>query len=194
MATNLVLLGISFLIIILGAELFTNGIEWLGVRLKLSEGTVGSVLAAVGTALPETLIPFVALVFFREASSHDIGVGAILGAPFMLATLGFFVTAAAAIAYRRRRETGWRLDIDRKILGRDLVNILVAENIDNFLQQLVVTGADLPVVGELRSGRTRQAKHQADGDQNFYCTPSNHSMLTFRIHMRNIRRCEIFVF
>ena len=45
MANNVVLLGISFLIIILGAELFTNGVEWLGVRLKLSEGTVGSVLA-----------------------------------------------------------------------------------------------------------------------------------------------------
>jgi len=119
-ATNLVLLGVSFLIIILGAELFTNGVEWLGVRLKLSEGTVGSVLAAVGTALPETLIPFVALVFFRGTSSHDIGLGAILGAPFMLATLGFFVTAAAAVVYRRRRETGWHLNIDRRILGRDL--------------------------------------------------------------------------
>ena len=120
MATNLVLLGISFLIIILGAELFTNGIEWLGVRLKLSEGTVGSVLAAVGTALPETLIPFVALVFFREASSHEIGVGAILGAPFMLGTLAFCVTALAAVVYRGRRTTGWHLDIDRQILGRDL--------------------------------------------------------------------------
>jgi len=119
-ATDVVLLGTSFLIIILGAELFTNGVEWLGVRLKLSEGTVGSVLAAVGTALPETLIPFVAIVFFREASSHEIGLGAILGAPFMLATLGFFVTAGAALLYRRRRETGIRLNIDAGILRRDL--------------------------------------------------------------------------
>lgn len=120
MTSNVVLLGVSFLIIIVGAELFTNGVEWLGVRLKLSEGTVGSVLAAVGTALPETLIPVVAIVFFREASSHEIGLGAILGAPFMLATLGFFVTAGAALLYRRRRETGIRLNIDRGILRRDL--------------------------------------------------------------------------
>jgi cation:H+ antiporter len=120
MATDVVLLAVSFLVIILGAELFTNGVEWLGVRFRLSEGAVGSVLAAVGTALPETIIPIVALVFFREASSHEIGLGAILGAPFMLATLGFFVTAAAAVAYRRRRATGWRLALDRAVVSRDL--------------------------------------------------------------------------
>ena len=44
-------------IILLGAELFTNGIEWFGHRLNLAEGAVGSVLAAVATAMPETLIP-----------------------------------------------------------------------------------------------------------------------------------------
>lgn len=120
MLTELVLLATSFLIIILGAELFTNGVEWLGVRLRLSEGTVGSVLAAVGTALPETLIPFVALVFFRGSSGHAIGLGAILGAPFMLATLGFFVTAAAAYRYRGRRLAGARLTLNREIARRDL--------------------------------------------------------------------------
>jgi cation:H+ antiporter len=120
MLTDLILLGTSFLIIILGAELFTNGVEWLGVRLRLSEGTVGSILAAVGTALPETLIPFIALVFFKGSAGHDIGVGAILGAPFMLATLGFFVTAAAAYAYRGRRTAGARLALDREVASRDL--------------------------------------------------------------------------
>lgn len=113
------LLG-SFLVIIVGAELFTNGVEWLGVRLRLSEGAVGSVLAAVGTALPETLIPLVALVFFREPASHDIALGAILGAPFMLATLAFCVTALAAVVYRKRRENGARLAINRAVASRDL--------------------------------------------------------------------------
>ncbi len=120
MADNIILLAVSFLVIIMGAELFTNGVEWLGVRLRLSEGTVGSVLAAVGTALPETLIPIVALLFFREGASHEIGLGAILGAPFMLATLGFFVTAAAAWGYRKRRAAGARLVVNRAVLGRDL--------------------------------------------------------------------------
>ena len=120
MGTNLVLLAVSFVVIIVGAELFTNGVEWLGVRLKLSEGTVGSVLAAVGTALPETMIPFVALVFFKAEASEEIGLGAILGAPFMLATLAFFVTALAAWVYRKRRDVGSRLTVNRRILTRDL--------------------------------------------------------------------------
>ncbi len=122
---DLALLAASFVVIIIGAELFTNGVEWLGVRLSLSEGAVGSILAAVGTALPETLIPFVALIFFRAEGSHEVGLGAILGAPFMLATLAFFVTATAAFAYRRRRETGARLAINRSVLSRDLSYFLV---------------------------------------------------------------------
>ena len=117
---ELVRLGISFVIIIIGAELFTNGVEWLGVRLSLSEGAVGSVLAGVGTALPETLIPLVALLFFRSAESHDIGLGAILGAPFMLATLAFFVTALGAILYRNRRDRGWRFEVNTRVASRDL--------------------------------------------------------------------------
>ena len=117
---ELVRLGISFVIIIIGAELFTNGVEWLGVRLSLSEGAIGSVLAGVGTALPETLIPLVALLFFRSAESHDIGLGAILGAPFMLATLAFFVTALGAILYRRRRDCGWRFEVNTRVASRDL--------------------------------------------------------------------------
>ena len=88
----LILLG-SFVIILAGAELFTNGIEWFGRKLGLAEGAVGSVLAAVGTALPETMIPIIAILFVDgEAHSDEIGVGAILGAPFMLATLAMFVT------------------------------------------------------------------------------------------------------
>ncbi len=60
---GLILAGL--VVIVLSAELFTNGIEWLGQRLQLSEGVVGSVLAAVGTALPETLIPFCGGHVFR---------------------------------------------------------------------------------------------------------------------------------
>ncbi|HEY9869483.1 MAG TPA: hypothetical protein V6D08_09995, partial [Candidatus Obscuribacterales bacterium] len=60
MLLDILLLVVALFVILLSSELFTNGVEWLGQRLKLNEGVVGSVLAAVGTALPETLIPFVA--------------------------------------------------------------------------------------------------------------------------------------
>jgi hypothetical protein len=54
--STLVLLLLSIMILLAGALLFTNGIEWLGVKLDLGQGAVGSLLAAVATALPETLI------------------------------------------------------------------------------------------------------------------------------------------
>ena len=72
---DLLILVIAFLIILAGAELFTNGIEWFGRKLELAEGAVGSVLAAVGTALPETMIPIIAILFATGASSHAVGVG-----------------------------------------------------------------------------------------------------------------------
>jgi cation:H+ antiporter len=99
---TLALLVIAFVLILIGAELFTNGVEWLGHLLGLGEGAVGSVLAAVGTALPETMIPLVAIVFGAGASSDAVGIGAILGAPFMLATLAMFVTGLAVV-WRMRR-------------------------------------------------------------------------------------------
>ena len=54
---DILVLAVAFVVILLGAELFTNGIEWFGHKLNLAQGAVGSVLAAVGTALPETMIP-----------------------------------------------------------------------------------------------------------------------------------------
>ena len=95
-----------FVVILLGAELFTNGIEWFGRKLELAEGAVGSVLAAVGTALPETMIPIIAIAFGGGGEATDaVGVGAILGAPFMLSTLAMFVTGVGVIAFRARRAT-----------------------------------------------------------------------------------------
>ena len=39
------LLLLSFAVILAGALLFTNAVEWLGHRLGLGEGAVGSLLA-----------------------------------------------------------------------------------------------------------------------------------------------------
>jgi cation:H+ antiporter len=115
------LLVASLVVILIGAELFTNGVEWLGKHFDLAEGAVGSVLAAVGTALPETMIPLIAIVFAGGAAGAEIGVGAILGAPFMLATLAMFVTGVAVVAFRRRRPTGTRLRVDLRLVSRDAI-------------------------------------------------------------------------
>ena len=118
--TDVLTLLASLVVILAGAELFTNGIEWLGRKLGLGEGAVGSVLAAVGTALPETLIPVIAIVFASAEGSHEVGVGAILGAPFMLSTLAMFVTGAGVILFRGRRATGTTLAVDTAVVEHDL--------------------------------------------------------------------------
>jgi cation:H+ antiporter len=106
--------GFALVVILGAAVLFTNAVEILGGRLMLGQGAVGSVLAAVGTALPETMIPLVAIlaaVFSGEGgeTAGEIGIGAILGAPFLLATLAMFVMGAAAVVYRKRREQGMEI-------------------------------------------------------------------------------------
>ena len=115
-----VVLGLTLVVILVGAELFTNGIEWFGRKLDLAEGAVGSVLAAVGTALPETMIPFIAIVFGGGGASTEVGVGAVLGAPFMLGTLAMFVTGAAVLVFRERRRQGVEVAVDKKVLLHDL--------------------------------------------------------------------------
>ncbi len=82
---------LGIFVILGGCELFANGVECLGDRLNLSHATVGSLFAAVGTALPETIVPVIALVFGSTSHSEGIAVGAILGAPFMISTLAMFL-------------------------------------------------------------------------------------------------------
>lgn len=121
-------LGGAIAVIILACEAFTNAIEWLGSKLDLSQGAVGSVLAAVGTALPETVMPLIAIASAwgdRRSSGAAIGLGAIVGAPFMLSTLAMGVTGAAIIVFVRQ---GWRdehVDIDPMVMKRDLRYFLI---------------------------------------------------------------------
>ena len=127
---DVLVLLLAFFVILAGAELFTNGIEWFGRKLELAEGAVGSVLAAVGTALPETMIPIIAIVFGGgAAATDDIGIGAILGAPFMLSTLAMFVTGVGVIYFRARRSTGTAMSVDTDVLVHDIRFFVIAYSI-----------------------------------------------------------------
>jgi len=131
---DVVLLVVSLAAILAAAELFTNGIEWFGLKLDLAEGAVGSVLAAVATAMPETLIPTIAIVgpaiSGQEAeASHAIGVGAILGAPFMLSTLAMFVTGVAIVTFARLGRRGFEMAVNVRVLGRDVAVFVVGYSI-----------------------------------------------------------------
>lgn len=109
--------------IILACEAFVNSIEWVGKKLNLSEGAVGSVLAAVGTALPETIIPIIAIVGAWRSGNvagTEIGIGAIVGAPFMLSTLAMFVIGAAIIIFVRQGRRTEKMHVDAAVMARDL--------------------------------------------------------------------------
>lgn len=129
--TTIIELVVSLAAILGAAVVFTNAIEILGERLNLGAGAVGSILAAVGTALPETTIPVIALVgaaLSGEGSggaASEIGVGAILGAPFLLATLAMFVVGAAALGFKNRRENGVDVVVDKRTTRRDISFFLV---------------------------------------------------------------------
>ncbi len=115
----LILLG-ALIIILLGAEAFTNSLEHFGQRLGISEGVTGSIFAAIGTALPETMVPLFAIFLGTgtETLRHEVAVGAILGAPLLLATLAFFLVGIFAA-----RSRGWQATLNPEPTGfaRDLV-------------------------------------------------------------------------
>jgi len=115
-----VLLLLAFAVVLAGALLFTNSVEWIGHKLEVGVGAVGSVLAAVGTAMPETLIAIVALLGVAEGS-EDVAVGAIVGAPFLLGTLAMGLVGLFAYLYRDRRDQGLQLNVHRETLERDLL-------------------------------------------------------------------------
>jgi cation:H+ antiporter len=115
------LLFVSLGVILAAAEIFTNGVEWLGIRLRLAEGAVGSILAAVGTALPESLIPLIAFLTGRGLETEQVGIGAIIGAPFMLSTLAFFISGLVVVLDARRRPDFPRLVINPGVIQRDLL-------------------------------------------------------------------------
>lgn len=123
---NALFLVVALVVVLAAAELFTNAVEWLGCKMHFTEGAVGSILAAVGTAMPETMIPIIAIVLGNNsAAAEEIGIGAILGAPFMLATLAMFVTGTAAVLFKYRGTYRTHMLVDREVMSRDLRFFLV---------------------------------------------------------------------
>jgi len=109
-----------FLIVILiAAEIFVNALEHLGEKLGISEGVTGSIFAAIGTAMPETVVPLLAIFggTQNQQLNEEIGVGAILGAPLMLSTLSLCLMA---LSVWQKRGTQGHLTPEKTGLKRDL--------------------------------------------------------------------------
>lgn len=112
------LLAAAFVLLLGGAIVFTNAVEWAGIRLGLGAGAVGSILAAVATALPESVIPIVAIL--SGGSSGEVAIGSIIGAPFLLGTLAMLLVGLSTHVFAGRREQRTRLEIHPPTTARDL--------------------------------------------------------------------------
>ena len=101
-------------------EYFVNGVEWLGRRMQLTATMTGAILAAIGTALPESAVTFVAVVFGHDAATRDVGVGAALGGPLVLATIAYPVVGLVLLLNRKQlhRRTS-TVQVDDQALSRD---------------------------------------------------------------------------
>lgn len=116
--------GVSLLalaaLIYFACEFFVNGIEWLGVKLKLSDTATGSVLAAFGTALPESAITLMAVTSRHTPHGAEVGIGAALGGPLVLATISYGVVGFVLWrCWQGLGRDGRQLRVDHRRLARD---------------------------------------------------------------------------
>ena len=106
--------------------LFTNSIENLGKDLGIADGAIGGIFAAIGTALPETIVPIVAILSttfsnMKIETAQSIALGAIMGSPFMLSSLALFLLAIVLLIQKRDS-----INISSDIIFRDYKYFLLA--------------------------------------------------------------------
>jgi cation:H+ antiporter len=110
----------SAVLICLSCKFFVNGVEWVGARLNVSQTATGTILAAFGTALPESVVTFVAIAFGTSPTEREIGVGAAMGGPLALSTLAYGIVGLTLMGSERlriRRKDA--LEVDYRRLSRD---------------------------------------------------------------------------
>jgi cation:H+ antiporter len=137
--TALEVLG-ALLLLVVASDAFTNAVEWIGVLFGLTRSALGSVVAAIGSSLPETMVAVVALLVLRDPTSQAVGIGAVLGAPFMLATIVFAIIGATALARRQPP------DISRGKLDVEVGNTLVGLALFTLTFALIVAASFAPTL------------------------------------------------
>ena len=133
--TTLALLLGSAAAIYFSCELFVNGVEWVGAKLAVGQKATASVLAAFGTALPESVVTLMGVAAGATAATRELGRGAALGGPLVLATIGYATVGVTLLLVRTRlpktpaitamfgvlaRDQGWFLAISVVKIGLGL--------------------------------------------------------------------------
>lgn len=140
MIITCITLLVTILVIYYSCELFVNGIEWVGRKLNVSQCAVGTILAAFGTALPESVVTLVAVAFQATKEQQDIGIGAAMGGPLVLGTIAYAIVGLCIIVFRKKRELGTDIDIDSRKLRHDQLWFLSIFVFKVLLGFLVFTG------------------------------------------------------
>lgn len=120
-----ILIVVLLALVICACVLFTNSVECCGRKYGLADSAVGGVLAAIGTALPETIVPLIAIIGAMFSSSgvdigKDVAMGAVLGSPFLLSTVAFFVTGLSILVCSSLKKRSCQLCSNPLVLLRDL--------------------------------------------------------------------------
>lgn len=188
------ILTLAFLaLIIYTCSFFTNAIEHLGCRLKLGNNAVGSVLAVVGTTLPETIVPLIAIfgaVLLKEdlMNAQNIALGAIIGSPFMLSTLALFLLGLVLLIKKRNA-----LNINYKNVLRDYKYFLIAYSIALSAAFIPFRGLKLAVaallIGLYIVFITRTIKESKES----FCEGELDELIFFKLFKKNLIGLQIII-
>ena len=116
---SIVLLLGSAIVIYFSCEFFVNGVEWVGRQLAVGQKATGTILAAFGTALPESVVTLVAVAFGTGAASKELGIGAALGGPLALSTIAYATVGIVLIVTRQKLRATAAIRDQFKRLSRD---------------------------------------------------------------------------
>lgn len=116
---NIALLLGAAAVIYFACEFFVNGVEWVGRKLSVGATATGTILAAFGTALPESVITFVAVAFGKSDAQRELGVGAALGGPLVLSTIAYATVGLTLIFAHQHLKRTAEVKRDFQRLARD---------------------------------------------------------------------------
>jgi cation:H+ antiporter len=172
----------SAVVIYLSCDVFVNGVEWVGRKLAVGQKATGAILAAAGTALPESVVTFVAAAFGASAAQKAVGVGAALGGPLVLSTIAYGLVGLILLLTRQKLvktpalcaefkrlsvDQGWFLLIFAAKIGLGLIAFAYKP----WLGVLFLLAYAAYVWSEMRSSAAAAAGEEDEALQPLRCAP-----------------------
>ncbi len=87
--------------------------------MAVGQKATGTILAAFGTALPKTVVTFVAVAFGGNAAAKELGVGAALGGQLALSTIAYATVGIVLLATGQRLAATTAIRSEFARLSRD---------------------------------------------------------------------------